>query len=159
MENTRPTSSLFSHLQWHDLTWNLAGILISKYTNTNTSLKTFLFKVLYDSLPNKYNQHKYSHSKSITSQRPLCLLCLQSNDSLSHTLCQCTHPLLQSLRTKTVDKLHRIPHLSPSWSPLIDTQRTLLNIITQSTTNTEPDHRCLLGLLIQDTLSTTQSVS
>ena len=159
LDTTRPTSSLLSHLQWHDLTWNLAGTLISKYTNTNTSLKTFLFKVLYDSLPNKYNQHKYSHSKSITSQRPLCPLCLQSNDSLSHTLCQCTHPLLQSLRTKTIDKLHRIPNLSPLWSPLIDTQRTLLDIITKSTTNTEPDHRCLLGLLIHDTLSPPQSVS
>ena len=159
LENTRPTSSLLSHLKRYDLTWNLAGILISKYTNTNTSLKIFLFKVLYDSLPNKYNQHKYSQSKSTRSQQPLCPLCHQSNDSLSHTLCQCTHPILQSLRTKTVDKLQRLPHLSPSWSPLIDIQRTLLDIITQSITNPEPDHRCLLGLLTQDTLSTHQSVT
>ena len=53
LDNTRPASSLTSHLQWYDLTWNLAGIIISKYTNTNTTLKTFLFKVLYDSLPNR----------------------------------------------------------------------------------------------------------
>ena len=159
LETTRPASSLISHLQWYDLTWNLAGILISKYTNTNTTLKTFLFKVLYDSLPNKYNQHKYSRAKNIPSQRPPCPLCNHSNDSLSHTLCQCTHPLLQSLRKKTLNKLHSIPLHSPTWSPLIDTQHILLNIITTCITNPEPDHRCLLGLLTQDAITTHTSVS
>ena len=159
LENTRPSSSLTSHLQWYDLTWNLAGILISKYTNTNTTLKTFLFKVLYDSLPNKYNQHKYSQAKNTNPQRPLCPLCNQSNDSLSHTLCQCTHPLLQSLRTKTLNKLHSIPLHSPTWSPLIDTQQIILNTITTCITDPEPDHRCLLGLLTHNAITTHSSVT
>ena len=159
LETTRPTSSLLSHLQWYDLTWNLAGLLISKHVTTNTTLKTFLFKVLYDTLPNKYTQHKYCRSPTTLSQRPLCPLCHQTNDSLSHTLCQCTHPRLQSLRMKTLTRLYHIPNHYPSGSPLIDVQRTLLNTITTCITNTEPDHRCLLGLLSQEALTNHQTVT
>ena len=47
----RPKTTTLSPLPWTDLTWNLAGSIITKYSKTS-SCKLFLLKVLYDALPN-----------------------------------------------------------------------------------------------------------
>ena len=87
----RPKTTTLSPLPWIDLTWNLAGSIITKYSKTS-SCKLFLLKVLYDALPNSYTKHKYTtkprstnQSLSPTDDMPTCTLCNTSAaDSLSH---------------------------------------------------------------------------
>ena len=50
LTNVLPSNSL-SSLQWTDISWNLAGTLISKATANKPHLKTFLLKFLYNAPP------------------------------------------------------------------------------------------------------------
>ena len=65
LNNVLPNNSL-SSLQWTNISWNLAGTLISKATTNKTQLKTFLLKFLYNALPNMYNKIKHSFYTTFT---------------------------------------------------------------------------------------------
>ena len=150
LNNVLPNNSL-SSLQWTNISWNLAGTLISKATTNKTQLKTFLLKYLYNALPNMYNKHKYSTQKHKTDSQqddlPPCPLCNQQADSLSHLYCQCAHPEIQQLRTQLLTNIKKI---SLNINPLTHDTTTILQIINLTTaimTNTSPDYRCLFGLV------------
>ena len=150
LNNVIPYTSL-SPLQWTDISWNLAGTLISKATANCTHMKTFLLKFLYNALPNMYNKHKYSTQKQGTDSQqddfPPCPLCNQGADSLSHLYCQCPHPEITQHRTNLLTNLKKI---CLNTNPLTNDNTTLLtiaNLITERMNNTSPDHRCLLGLV------------
>ena len=118
LTQTRPKTTAHSPLPWSDLTWNLAGSIITKYSKTPSS-KLFLLKVLYDALPNGYTKHKYATKPRHTIQSPftnddmpVCALCSTSAaDSLSHLLCNCPHPQLHSMRQQLTHTLTNITTL------------------------------------------------
>ena len=120
----RPKTTTLSPLPWTDLTWNLAGSIITKYSKTS-SCKLFLLKVLYDALPNSYTKHKYTtkprssnQSPSPNDDIPTCTLCNTSAaDSLSHLLCNCPHPQLHSIRQQLTHTLNNITTSTPSTHP------------------------------------------
>ena len=98
-----------------------------------------------------YNKHKYSTQKQKTDSQqddlPLCPLCNQQADSLSHLYCQCAHPEIQQLRTQLLTNIKKI---SLNINPLTHDTTTILQIINLTTaimTNTSPDYRCLFGLV------------
>ena len=150
LTNVLPSNSL-SSLQWADISWNLAGTLISKATANKPHLKTFLLKFLYNALPNLYSKHKYSTKHQNTDSQhddlPLCPLCNQQADSLSHLYCHCTHQDIQQQRTHLITNIKKT-YLNTN--PLTHDTTSLTqisNLISETITNTVPDHRCLLGLV------------
>ena len=68
LTNVLPSNSL-SSLKWTDISWNLAGTLISKATANKPHLKTFLLKFIYNALPNLYTKHKYSTNHQRTDSQ------------------------------------------------------------------------------------------
>ena len=147
----RPNRPSLSHLNWSHLTWNLAGTVISQ-SNKNSYQKTFLYKILYDALPNAYTQYKYSRptqqdlSQNSDPDLPACPLCFKTHDSLSHTFLQCQHESLYSLRQKLITQfpqhLHSIHYADPIRFPT----HTIINLLINNFENNPPDHRVLLGL-------------
>ena len=153
LTHIRTQPSTLSTLQWTDLTWNLAGSAITKYSQ-NIDTKTFLIKVLYDALPNAYTKYKYSSSitrpptppPQTPADLPLCSLCTMMTDSLSHLLCSCTHPSIDDLRKKLHHQLHAlIQHSNPNHSNYFPLKQIISNI-TSNFNSLTPDHRSLLGL-------------
>ena len=160
LTHVRPHSPTLSTLKWEGLTWNLAGAVITKYS-TNHITKLFLFKALYNALPNEYTKYKYAtrtqrdlQSPPITPlDLPLCPLCSNELDSLSHVLCTCTHPTIIELRKKVTHHLHKIVASTHPNNPTFFTTQYIITAILSNFTSSTPDHRNLLGLFYPPYLS------
>ena len=140
---TRPKTTSLSPLPWTDLTWNLAGSIITKYSKTS-ACKLFLLKVL-----NSYTKHIYTTKPRSTTQSlspneeiPACALCRTSTaDSLSHLLCSCPHPDLQSIRQQLIHTLNNITTSTPSTHPSYFSTKYLISSILSKFSSSTPDHR------------------
>ena len=151
--HTRPSTSQLSSLSWSDLTWTVAGSTINKYSKNSPSMKTFLMKVLYDALPNDYTKYKYAIKTSLDNlptpidpNLPPCPLCATSNDSLSHLLCNCTHPTILTYRTQLIHQLNKLKYHSHIDSPHFPAIHQITSILLANIDSPHPDHRNLLGL-------------
>jgi hypothetical protein len=140
-----------STLQWSSLTWNLAGTVIST-SNASPYYKTFLFKTLYDALPNEYTKYKYSttHAPDYDPNNdpyiPVCPLCSTSADSLTHLFCNCPDPTIATIREKLSSQLQALNYNTHPSHPAYLTIKTLVSIISDNFISTPCDHRNLLGL-------------
>ena len=154
LTSIRPSTS-HSELQWNHLTWNLAGTLINKATNNCPHLKIFLLKFLYNALPNAYTKHKYSTlssslSSTESSQRddlPMCPLCNEQPDSLSHLYCKCRNPDIVNMRNTLITNIQKITLTTNIHANDIPMTTHIINLITDNLHHTTSDHRCLLGLV------------
>jgi hypothetical protein len=126
--------SFFMHIRdWSSLfTWNLTGSALMtckmQYTQTaSTRLppKRFGFKILHDDFMNLSFKWKIEFSRKVRQNTdeliseddlradfppPLCPLCSQQQDSMTHTLCNCREVGLQHLRVRMHKALHRLTH-------------------------------------------------
>ena len=121
------SSIIFYNKNTANLPWpqrTVTGIRIQFPLTTSSSNYTaeILGASIASALPGKINTHIYTDAlglvnsfyKTLTNnQNTAITLCNQSNDSLSHTLCQCSHPLLSNLPGNN----HFHPPLSQSLSP------------------------------------------
>ena len=151
-----------SSIPWSNLSWNLAGSVLSTFKG-NPYHKTFLFKVLYDALPNDHTKHKYSsssHTQDFQSQDqldlPPCPLCKTTFDSLTHLFTQCTHESVLPLRNNLLSKLSSHSQSIPHMHPLSFPTKQLTTLILTNLTSTISDHRSLLGLFPTHHLNTAQ---
>ena len=160
LNHVRPHRPSHSHLQWENLTWFPACTAINKHSQ-HPSTRIFLFKTLYNALPNAYTKHKYStnSSRNTTSQPstpndlPLCPLCSTDYDSLSHLLCACTHnEITPPLRSTTINRLRSLASSTHPNNPAYFLTQLVTTIILSNFTSDNPDHRTLLGLLHAPTL-------
>ena len=162
LQNTRPRTSRMSTLQWSSLTWNLAGTVIST-SNASPYYKTFLFKTLYDALPNEYTKYKYSttHAPDYDPNNdpyiPVCPLCSTSADSLTHLFCNCPDPTIATIREKLSSQLQALNYNTHPSHPAYLTIKTLVSIISDNFISTPCDHRNLLGLFANSQLNAIQS--
>ncbi len=116
-------------------------------------MKTFLMKVLYDALQNDYTKYKYAIKPSLDNpitpldpNLPPCPLCATSNDSLSHLLCSCTHPIILTYRTQLIHRLNKLKSQSHINSPHFPVTHQITSNILANIDSPHPDHRNLLGL-------------
>ena len=161
LDNIRPTTSRMSTLDWSSLTWNLAGSMISMSRKSPYN-KTFLFKVLYDALPNEFTKYKYSlklphdYDPHNDPDFPACPLCSSCNDSLTHLFCNCPDPTISAMRTKLISNLHSLPTNVKPTHPSYPSLSPILSLIMHNFDNPSADHRNLLGLFQLSTISSLQ---
>ena len=128
----RPSSSL----EWSSLTWNLAGTVIAS-SRQNPYQKPFLFKVLYDALPNEFTKYKYAlkippdYDPNNDPHLPACPLCSSCVDSLSHLFCNCPDPSVSSLRSKLISDLHSLTTNTHPAHPSYTSLHPILALIHQ----------------------------
>ena len=154
LTHVRPRHTSHSNLQWEDLTWNLAGNAITKHSKTPQT-KLFLFKTLYNALPNAYTKYKYTNNtqnkslspSSTSNDLPLCPLCSSAADSLSHLICSCPHPNLTRPRNDAIHQLRKLTTATHPTHPNYIHTKLIMATILSNFTSHAPDHRTLLGLL------------
>ena len=159
LTNVRSQRHSLSHLQWNDLTWFLAGSAINKHSK-NPNHRIFLFKTLYNALPNAYTKHKYTnnpshniHSQPLTPvDLPLCPLCTSATDSLSHLFCSCPHTDITSLRSTALHRLRTLASSTHPNHPSYFLTQFIITTILSNLTSANPDHRTLLGLFHAPTI-------
>ena len=161
LDNVRPRTSRMSSLDWSSLTWNLAGTTISA-SRKSPYHKTFLFKVLYDALPNEFTKYKYSmklppdYDPQSDPDLPACPLCHTCADSLSHLFCNCPDPTISTVRSKLISDLHSLPTNIHPTHPSFPSLPPVLALIMTNFYNSPSDHRNLLGLFKLSTISPLQ---
>jgi hypothetical protein len=140
------------------MTWNLAGTIIS-LSNANLYQKTFLYKTLYNALPNAYTQYKYAlpgqqdFSQTTAADLPACPLCSTTHDSLSHTFLQCQQDSLLAHRQNLITHFHQHLRSIHYADPIRPPTQYLTNLLITKFDESPPDHRFLLGLFSSSTLS------
>ena len=146
-------------LEWSSLKWNLAGTVIST-SHKSPYNKIFLFKVLYDALPNEITKYKYSfkvppdYDPNNDPNLPTCPLRSTYTDSLSHLFCNCSDPSIFSLRSKLISDLHALPTNTHPSHPSYPSLHPIIAIIVQ--TFYPCDHRNLLGLFTTSSINLIQ---
>ena len=115
----RHTTFYQHHRTWHQYTWTASGQAFKKSlknfpTDASISRKLFtLFyhKTLYDKFRNQSWKHKIDNPRLHATvdedslPPPVCPLCNQEPDSMTHLLGRCPHPAITDLRNKCIHNI------------------------------------------------------
>jgi hypothetical protein len=168
----RHTSFYQHHLTWLQYTWTASGQAFKKMlknlpADTNISRKTMVLyyhKTLYDKFRNQAWKHKIDNPRLHNTEDedaippPLCPLCHQENDSMTHLLVRCTHIDITHIRNNCIhnitqdltikDRTSNYQHIiqalyqdSRAWACLIPVNQhfpTFVQIASKALTHTIP---------------------
>jgi hypothetical protein len=137
---TNRHTTYYQHLaNWSEYSWTNTGLSIKKLlkgegaynslTISNIKAIRYFFKTLYDKFRNHAYIHKIQHPRAPTPETtqvepPTCPLCFNSNDSITHLFCHCTHPTIQDLRASCIQAINshftKHPQSSLPFKPFVD---------------------------------------
>ena len=116
----RHTTYYQHHAEWLNYTWTATGLSFRKLlkgegahsslTISNLKASRYFFKTLYDKFRNHAYIYKIQHPRPHAQDQsqtdlPTCPLCLNTNDSITHLFCHCTHPTIMDLRTSCLQAI------------------------------------------------------